>query len=242
MKLWVYCLFHDEAPLLDYFMRHYGPLADRIILYDDHSTDGGPEIAAAYANVSVRPYPGAGLDDGEFVDFAAATYPEARGLADWCLWVDADEFIYHPDLRGRLARYQAEGVTLPHVDGYAMFANAFPTTAGQIYDEVHCGVPYAGYSKPVVFSPELELRWIPGKHHLTNDDGAKRGGAAEIKLLHFRHLGERYFTSRNARNYARMTARNIQLNHGWQTYPEHQAVEGWAAQVRKIEPDLRVIV
>lgn len=242
MNTWVYSVMHNEAPLLPYFMRHYQTVADHIVIYDDHSTDGTPELAAAYANVSVRPYPLAGLDDSEFVDFAAAAYPEARGQADWCLWVDADEFIYHPDLRGRLAQYQAQGVTLPHVAGYAMFANAFPVTDGQIYDEVHTGVPYSAYDKPVVFNPALNLRWIAGKHTLADAGGAERGGAAELKLLHFRHLGERYFTERNARNYARMTARNIALNHGFQTYPEHQATAGWAAQVKAIELELKVVV
>lgn len=242
MTFWVYSVMHNEAPMLPFFLRHYLPLADRVVIFDDHSDDGTAELARA-AGADVRPYPGAGLDDGELVDFASATYPEARGLTDWCAWVDADEFLFHPDLLARLARYRADGVDLPPIAGYAMFANAFPTTSGQIYDEVHVGVPYDGYSKPVVFDPELSLRWIPGKHTLTFDDGAERGpGPAEIKLLHFRHLGEAYFSGRNARNYARMTARNIRLNHGYQTYPENQAAEGWAAQVKKIEPDLRVVV
>lgn len=242
MNLWVFCLLHNEAPLLPYFMRHYQTIADRIVLYDDHSTDGTPQLAAAYAKVSVRTYPGAGLDDSEFVDFAAFAYREARDKADWAMWVDADEFIYHPDLRERLEHYQAEGVTLPHVAGYAMFANDFPSTDGQIYDAVRVGVRYTAYDKPVVFSPNLELRWIAGKHTLASDGGANRGGEAELKLLHFRHLGERYFAERNARNYARMTVRNIALNHGFQTYPENQAALGWAAQVRAMELEMRVVL
>lgn len=241
MTLWVFSVFHNEAPLLPYFLRHYFTVADRIILFDDHSDDGGPDLART-AGAEVRPYPGAGLDDNEFVDFAARAYPEARGQADWVLWVDADEFIYHRDLRWQLRQYRAAGVTLPLVAGYAMFANAFPTTAGQIYDEVHTGTRYTAYDKPVVFCPELELRWIPGKHVLEDPGEGVRSATAELKLLHFRHLGERYFSDRNARNYARMTARNVERNHGYQTYPENQATAGWAAQVRAIEPDLQVVV
>lgn len=242
MKLWVFSVMHDEAALLPFFLRHYGPLAERVAIFDDHSTDGTPDIAAGYARVSVRPYPGAGLDDGEFVEFAAEAYREARGKADWCIWADADEFIYHPDLRGRLARYQAEGVTLPNVAGYSMFANAFPQTDGQLYDAVTVGARAPFYDKPVVFDPALDLRWIPGKHALAEPVDAERGGPAEIKLLHFRHLGERYFAERNARNYARMTPQNIARRLGYQTYPEEQAAHGWVAQVKAMELDMQVVI
>lgn len=242
MKIWVFALMHNEAALLPFFMRHYQAVADRVIIFDDHSDDGTAELAAAYARVSVRPYPGEGLDDQEFSDFAARTYPEARGRADWCLWVDADEFIYHPDLRGRLAHYQAAGVTLPNVAGYSMFANAFPATDGQLYDAVTVGARAPFYDKPVVFNPALDLRWIPGKHALAEPVDTARGGAAEIKLLHFRHLGERYFAERNARNYARMSARNVAQGLGYQTYPENQAAHGWAAQVKAMELELKVVL
>lgn len=241
MKVAVYSVMHNEAAMLPYWLRHYLPLADRVTIFDDHSDDGTPEMAAAFG-CAVRPYIGAGLDDQEFVDFAAATYPEVRGECDWCLWVDADEFIYHPDLRGRLAQYQAEGVALPHVAGYAMFANAFPTTAGQIYDEVKVGARAPFYDKPVVFGPALDLKWIPGKHALAGPVEVPRGGHPELKLLHFRHLGERHFAGRNARNHARMSARNLAQGLGFQTYPQNEAAHGWAAQVRAMELDLKVVV
>lgn len=237
----VYSVMHNEAAILPYWLRHYGPLADQLVIFDDNSTDLGPELARA-AGAEVRPYPGTGLDDSEFVEFAAATYPEARGLADWVLWVDADEFIYHPDLRARLALYAAADVRLPRVAGYSMFANAFPTTTGQIYDEVHTGVRAPFYDKPVVFDPRLNLRWIPGKHALAEPVEVWRGGEAEIKLLHFRHLGERYFAERNARNFVRMSARNVALNYGYQTYPQNVAASGWAAQVKGMELDLQAVV
>lgn len=241
LSLWVFAVIHNEAPLLPYFLRHYLPQADRVVLFDDHSTDGSAELAAAYARVTVRPYPGDGLDDQELVDFAARTYPDARGKADWCVWVDADEFVYHPDLRGRLAQYRAAGVQLPRVEGYQMFANAFPTTEGQIYDEVKVGARAPFFDKPVVFDPALALKWIPGKHALAEPYEGRRGGAADLKLWHFRLLGERYFMQRNARNYARMSARNVAQGLGYQTYPERQADLGWAAQVKTLELDLRVV-
>lgn len=230
MKLWVYTIAHNEAPLLAYWLRHYCAVADRVIVYDDHSTDDGPALVTAYPNAEVRAYPGDGLDDMAFIEFAQATYPEARGQADWVIWVDADEFVYHPYLLATLGRYHAESVTLPLVSGYAMYADAFPTGSGQIYDEIKRGVPYAAYSKPCVFNPALNLVWHAGKHGLRQDDGAVRSATAELKLLHYRHLGGAWFEGRNHRNYTRMTPENIQRQHGFQVYDENQPLYGWGPQ------------
>jgi hypothetical protein len=240
MKLWLYVVLHNERPMLLYFLKHYAPLCDRIIIYDDHSSDAGPQIALGYMNVEIRAYPGDGLDDMEFVHFAARTYPEARGRADWCIWADADEFIYHPDLRGYLARCKQQGINLPNVRGYAMFSDAFPTTPGQIYDEIRAGVRYVPEDKPVVFQPELTIRWAAGKH-TADAEGAVRGGEAEIKLLHYRNLGEQWFIERNNRNYARMTVRNVMARMGWQTFPDNQPGY-WEREVAWMRPQLEQVV
>lgn len=224
--------------MLAYFLRHYAPLADRVVLFDDHSDDGGPDLAAAYANVEVRPYPGAGLDDIEFVRFAAATYPEARAKhVDWVVWVDADEFVYAKDLRGTLTQLAAAGVTLPLTQGFAMFSDCYPTTREQIYDEVRQGVPYERDSKPVVFNPAIDIAWGAGKHDLTQG-GGERGSLTLLKLLHFRNLGPDYFAARNAKNYARMSERNKAAGLGFQVYPEHQVEHGWEARARAMRPQL----
>jgi len=230
MKVWTYAIFHNERPMLAYFLRHYTAFSEKVVLFDDHSDDGGPGLASAYANVEVRPYPGAGLDDQAFVDFAAETYKEARGLADWCCWVDADEFIYHHFLLMTLGRYMASGVTLPLIDGYAMWADHFPTTAGQIYDEVKTGTRYAPESKRCVFNPAIDIRWGVGKHNVEELRSAVPSQTAEIKLLHFRHLGREWFDGRNARNGARISDRNRANGAGWQVLPENHDKAGWHTQ------------
>jgi len=240
MNVWVYAIIHNEAPLLPYFLRHYQSVADKIILFDDQSTDASVDIALR-AKAEVRLYPGQGLDDLRFVEFAAETYPEARGRADWVIWVDADEFIYHPYLRMTLGRYMASGVTLPLIDGYAMLARDFPTTDGQIYDEITTGVAYAPESKRCVFNPAIDIRWGAGKHYLEREVGAVASARAELKLLHYRHLGGAWFDGRNARNGARLSERNIALKLGWQVLPENHDRAGWHTQQNLFEHAERVL-
>lgn len=228
MKVWVYSIIHNEAPMLGYFMRHYLTVADRVILYDDHSTDGGPELAQRLG-AEVRPYPGYGLDDIHFVEFAAETYPEARGQADWVMWPDADEFVWHPYLLMTLGRYMASGVTLPLIDGWQLYSPVFPTTTGQIYDEVKSGTRWGPQCKRLVFNPAINVRWGAGKHSATSPDGVD-SQQAEIRLLHCRHLGREWYQARNSKNYGHMTERNIAAGLGSQVYPQNQDKHGWQTQ------------
>ena len=224
MKVWTYCLMRNEAAMLGYFLRHYLTFSDRIIIYDDQSDDNSPQIAASLG-AEVRPYPHSdgGFDDLQMAAFASAQYKEARGHADWIIWVDCDEFLYHPYLLMTLGRYMAGGVTLPLVAGYAMYADAFPTGPDQIYDEIKTGVPYAPQNKPVVVNPALDVAWGAGKHYLDRGlDAAVRSQTADLKLLHYRALGEDWFIGRNGKNAARLSARNIQHRLGWQVMADNQ--------------------
>ena len=42
--------------MLPFFFRHYDPIVDRYIVYDDGSTDRTLEMLAAHPRVEVRPF------------------------------------------------------------------------------------------------------------------------------------------------------------------------------------------
>lgn len=232
---------HNEAPLLPYFLRHYTSFSDQVVIFDDHSTDGTPDIARTFERVKVQDYPGQGLDDLAFVEFSSQQYRVARGQADWVIWPDADEFVYHPYLLMTLGRYMASGVTLPLTDGYAMLADHFPTGAGQIYDEIKTGVRYGPESKRIVLNPAIDVRWGAGKHFVEFESGAVPSQTAELKLLHYRHLGKDWFNGRNQKNGARISERNIQHNLGWQVMPQNQDRAGWHTQTDMFKDAIQVV-
>lgn len=221
-RVWVFTVFHNEEAMLPYFLRHYGRFAEKIILWDDRSTDASRQIIARYPCAEARDlgWEG-GFDDLYLVEFANQAYKEARGKADWCIWVDADEFVYHPDVLGELQRYQAEGATFLDFDGFQMFGDAPPSGDGQIYAELYHGQP--GYYKAgSVFSPELlEMNWSVGKHTCRPVGRLLAGKDCEFVLLHYRYLGLDYLLKRNASTYSRMSARNTALQLGYHVYPNH---------------------
>ena len=206
---------------MPYFMRHYGSFADRVIVYDDESDDGTPDIVRA-AGGEVRACSWTGIDDLAMVTLANQEYKLARGKADWVIWVDADEFIYADDMPGALRRLTREGVQMPTVTGYCMTANGPPSGDGQIYDEIKTGFRAGRYDKSCVVDPKTELAWGAGRHEYmvyTPNVLCAVNDYKPLKLLHYRWFGMDYCVERSRQNYARLSQQNLTNGLGLETRP-----------------------
>lgn len=206
---------------MPYFLRHYAPWVERMIFYDDQSSDGTRGQILSCPQAELRDWPGThGIVDDEFLHFAHEQWKEARGKADWVCWVDADEFLYHPQIGEVLERYLREGVQVPRILGYTMFSREFPTTKGQIYEEVRAGVLDDCWNKPAIFRDAAN--WTVGRHGWDYAQSNPRSSAAaEIKLLHFRGLGAEYVRWRHQRNWDRVPDAQRRLHFGANTNPNY---------------------
>lgn len=229
MTIWLYCICRNEAPIAPYFLRHYAPWVNRMIFYDDQSDDGTREIIKGYDNAELRDWHGSHcIEDNEFTAFHNEQWKEARGKADWVMALDADEFLYHPNILEVLERYLKEGVEVPQVEGYTMIARKFPNTSGQIYDQIKTGVRDGCWDKKAVF--RVHIHYTIGRHGLDFAQfNPKSSATCELKLLHYRCLGMDYLRRRHARNWARVPQHCRDAQHGINTSPgwsEHHGV-GW---------------
>jgi len=223
----------NEAELVPYWLRHYQKIADKIIVYDHHSTDGTPDLLRG-AGVEVREYEPATIDDGNWADFLSVQYREARGQAGWVIVVDADEFIYHPvSVRDELRSQFIAGnnMIIPH--GYTMISPWFPAGDGQIYEYCQHGVYDPLYSKPCIFSPDLELRFVPGKHRALVAGPISRS-ETKLKLLHYRYFGIDWLKQRNKRNADNLSSRAAAQGWGFHVQAENTGLYSpdWYAQQR----------
>jgi glycosyltransferase involved in cell wall biosynthesis len=233
MTIWLYCICRNEIQILPYFLRHYVPWVDKLIFYDDQSDDGTRQLIQATPKTELRNWPGSsGLDDAAFLDFANEQWKEARGKAEWVIWVDSDELLYHENMIPLLADYLATGVELPQIRGYTMFSREFPTTTGQIYEQVRAGVPDDVWNKPSIFRGNMH--WTMGRHGMDwTKVSLKSSPTVEIKLLHYRGLGMEYVRWRHARNWARVPDHCRRMHLGENTNPEwtsHHGLE-WFREV-----------
>lgn len=223
LKIWLCCIFNNDAEIMPYFMQHYAPLVDHICMFNNGSTDNSQEIISGYANAEIKTYrDGNGvLDTTLLTDFASENYSAARGRADWIIWPDCDEFIWCGQrvLREVLGDYRSQGIRAIRARGYQMVSDCFPSGDAPITDQVQLGFPDEEYSKMYIFDPALTVRWRPGRHVCNIADGS--AFQSDIKLLHYRYLGEDYFARRNAGNFAGQSQRDLVKRYGYQFNPDY---------------------
>jgi glycosyltransferase involved in cell wall biosynthesis len=205
MKIEVYCLANNEELLMPYFMRHYGRFADVIIL-ESCSTDRTIQIAhdmgAEVWSYDMKDE----LNDQWFTYLKNTCWKDSK--ADWVMIADADEFIYHLDLVNILKSTDA---TVIRPRFYDMYSKKFPTTEGQIYDEVTMGVEQlAPNPKMNIFRPVdiLDMNYAPGCHDASPSGNVKIDIDTEIKTLHMRNLSLDYYLAKNQRHSQRRSQVN----------------------------------
>lgn len=239
MIIWLYCIILNEEKILPYTLRHYETFVDKMLFFDGGSTDRTKEMISANPKCELHDWTGGiGMVDDEFTDFANSKWKEARGIADWIIWIDADEFIYHPRILEVLKGYMDEGVEVPQTQGYMMVSKSFPTTTGQIYDEVRTGFKDDRWCKKAVFRPHVEMKFQPGRHGVEPSvEKYKWSSNADLKLLHYRALGLDYIIPRNRGNWSRVPERCRKKNLGVNHAPENKGLHSdhWYKEIVKQE-------
>ncbi len=207
--------------MVPWFIRHYSPWVQKIIVYDEQSTDGTREFLLVQSHkVELRQWPHRGLNDEEFIFLANTWYHEVCGRADWVAFVDMDELLYHPNMLEVLGSYQ--GDVIPST-GYALISpNGWPSNDGkrQLYEHVRTGHRQANYDKKLLHRPHLDFQHTIGRHTepgWPRHDG-KESADVGVKLLHCHHVGGVADTVyRNQRNWERA----VNKKYAWNYLPEH---------------------
>lgn len=219
------------------FLRHYETFAERIIIFDDGSDDGTLESLRADPKVTVHSISMGGLDEQGLLELAYDAYPAAKGQADYVMWPDMDEFIYHPAMLETLAWHKEQGADCIRPLGFNMMG-CVPKDDGQsqIYGLLRTGIRAEVYSKPVVWNPAVTIRWSLGKHKLAEpkpkmlpQSDPNQPDPHRLKLLHYRYLTSEYTRERHARQYERSLAKGT----AWGCSPEYQGEHsvGWVSRM-----------
>jgi hypothetical protein len=187
--------------MLPFFFRHYDPLVERYVIYDNGSTDGSLALLKENRKVSLRHFEVTG---DSFVEeerrLSDVIWEESRGSADWVIVLDIDEHLFHPDLAGYLRQCSESGITALRGIGYEMVADHFPTPERALVESVTLGARSAGHDKLCIFNPDAvtHTHFRPGRHVAFPEGRITWPEQPEMLLLHYKQLGVEYAIQRSA--------------------------------------------
>ncbi|MBV8746412.1 MAG: glycosyltransferase family 2 protein [Xanthobacteraceae bacterium] len=194
MRVELYAQCWNEAERLGFLFRHYDPIVDRYVIYDDGSDDGSIEILRRHPKVDLRRLPPYSDPTSRLLsdlNFLNNVWYESRGVADWVLIADIDEHFYHPNLTEYLRDCHQLGVTLIPALGYQMISNIFPEPADLLLSaSLSKGAPWWVMSKLGFFAPDRiqAINYGIGRHTCTPSGRLMLPPRDELLLLHYKYL------------------------------------------------------
>ena len=236
----LYTVCWDEADMLGFFFRHYGPWVDRFVVYDDGSTDGSLDILKANPKVELRAFDRVQSDSFVLSHKAMQdeAWKESRGRADWVVVTAIDEHLH---VKGRgmaayLAEQAARGTTMIPALGFDMHGAAMPEDRGLLTETVTRGRPRSGFNKLSIFDPDAvaETGFGPGRHAAEPVGRLQVPARDEVMLWHYKHLGFQRNAEREAAQALRLGAADIANGFGQHyLWPKEQLRAFWDEMERE---------
>jgi hypothetical protein len=213
MKIETFCIAYPEDILRPYFTRHYEQFSD---------------ITFIYSEIGV-------IDDAWFIEVKNSCWKNSK--ADWVIIVDADEFVYSPNIIYELSKTEA---TILSPDFYDMYSDALPVGNGQIFDEIFMGKK--DKPKMNIFRPDAirDINYDYGCHVAHPSGKVVFRVPEKIRTLHMRYLSLEYTLATNKRGAERMTERNRINKWGYHVYFSTEKVTNDFNEAKKHLIDVRL--
>lgn len=233
--LTVHAVCYNEARMLPYFLRHYQPIASRIVIHDNESTDDSVKIARG-AGAEVLSFNTNGqLDELTLVGVRNDCW-KTKPDTGWVAVVDVDEFLYHPDVQSFTDDCERRGITVVVPQGFQMLSDTFPDDYTlPITDQVRHGTPYKPFCKPVLFNAShiTSMNFGPGSHRAAPEGDVHPDTSGDLKLLHYRWLGLDWMWERNSERLARRSEAMQQVGQGREYADSRARLQTTYRQLRK---------
>lgn len=189
----LYAVCKNEARIIPYFLFHYDDFVDKFVIFDNGSTDGSLELLASNPKVKIVPFDTENKFDSMCVDkIKSSEWKASRGIADFVIVCDMDEFLHHPNMHALIDLLRARSFTMVHAYGYQMASEVLPAFTSQaitsiikrgVADERH-------YSKTIMFVPDRieEINYDSGCHTCNPTGEVKIFRSPDAKLLHYKFV------------------------------------------------------
>ena len=221
-RLHVYTLCRNEHDMIPWFVAHYNRFAERIVVYDNESTDDSVALLGVSSpKVEVRTFSTNGeCNDPARTRLRNSMWKESKGHADLVLVCDMDEFLHHPRMEDFLRAFVAAGKTVLVPRGAQMASEVFPEWKPglQLTDVIRTGVVhpsgsrlFRSRSKWCLFDPNAieDMRYGPGCHTARPKGRLRFFASDSAMLLHYDFVGRDRIFEKMRRNRDRLAPEAI---------------------------------
>lgn len=231
-KIWVYALCYNESYFVGNFLTAYKD-AEKIIIYDNHSTDNSVELLKQDSRVEIRFFDsGNELRDDIHMKIKDSCWKESRGKADWVIVIDFDEIFS----RARCI----DGEVIFDLDLSEPYNNGFNIIKPYGYNMISMDAPLYTNDHPFKYSPKgkyyhpteklccfrpdqiSDMNYGAGCHTADPRDMNRRKDGVKIlfdkdyKALHFRAWNYELYMKRTEIRRTRLSSINKEHNWGQQ--------------------------
>ncbi len=180
MKITLYFITWNDIFYLPFIKKHYGKFCQKIVMFDNYSSDGSDVLAKEYGFI-VEKFGKPGVLDDEIyrsLKNEAWKFERNQGV-DYVIVCDSDEFVSLPK--------EPLTASAPIVNGFNMISETLPVD--DIF-EINTGAPSESYSKQAIFSPDRmkEINYVHGCHK-NYKVGEITIDGPQCTLHHFRQIG-----------------------------------------------------
>ena len=219
MTITLYTFCYNEQEMLPYFLNHYSKIVDKIVVYNNESTDRSMDILNSFkeCEIEIRDY----NSNNEYNEDGLIKLKNncwKNEESDYVMVLDVDEILHHPNLKEFLEANPDYDYFKPI--GYDMVGNSVPTDyTKQIYEIIRNGVPSINFSKKVLFKRQFvnDTNFSYGAHS-ANYKGKKPLSEyvsnGDLKLLHYKFIDLEYVIAKHKHYGARRSSHSKKLGLG----------------------------
>lgn len=239
-KVHLFTLTYNEEKILPFFFQHYEKFVDRFYVFDNHSTDRTEEICKERDDVIFVKWDSKGkMDSFQLTEMRNKIWKKSIAHCDFILVVDADEFLYHKNMKSVLSKMKKNMFTIAKPVGYGMLSSKFPTSGELITNQVKKGVRTPMMDKCVLFSPRHveKTNYGLGSHTCLPEGYIKVYRDENLKLLHYKGLGVDYSLERKNLFKKRVPKKNLKMGISKHYFADDkQFVEAIKKGIKKAKP------
>lgn len=235
MNIEAHVLAWNESETIALTVKHYLQFCTDVIVWDNHSDDGTPDIARALgAKVKTFGKPGEFSDrvNMELKNEAWKKIHPGKDRRDYVIVCDADEILRLPDWLEFAPKYPSIFKT----QGWNVFSHDVPRES---WLEITNGHPENNYSKSVIFDPKqiTDINYRVGAH-VCSPKGNVIWSDETLWLLHYRNVGgpER-LVKRHEQYRPRFSKENKDRKWGIHAmWDDEQRIQEWNEKYQKSKP------